>query len=260
MLIVGIILALVLDRSFPALRSYRPSDSLSNYFRWTVSHWVSREWPRRMIPAVIILPVLLLIGLLNSLFQSGVFSFGFYLLIAFVCLQPAVLNEDVDDWIKEMHNDTSQAGENALRLFGLANRSLYTVIFWLVVLGPLAAVAYRLLDRLGAEKGLLGNGVWTGDVLKILSWFEWLPALVSSFLFMVCGNFEAGLKGAQSVPYFASNLQVLNESRLRQVGQASLTADKENETGIQLIQRCRGLLLRSLALWIVLAAILDYWL
>jgi len=181
-------------------------------------------------------------------------------LIAFICLQPAVLNEDVDRRIKDLQNDQSSANQNAQKLFGLANKYLYTVIFWLVILGPLAAVAYRMLDSLCSEKDLSASQTGRADVVRIVSWLEWPPALISSFLFLVCGNFEAGLKAAQSMPYFASDLQALNESRLRQVGQASLRTEFENESGIESMQRSRGLLLRSLVLWLVIAAGFEYWL
>lgn len=260
MLTVGIIIALVLDRSFLALRDQRQQHSLSNYYRWISDNWIPAQLPRRLIPLVLLLPMILVIALIDKFFQSGFFALVYYSLIAFACLRPNVLNEDVDRRIKELQNDDSSADQNAHRLFGLANKSLYTVIFWLVVLGPLAAVAYRMLENLRSEKTLPMKEVWEKDVVKILSWFEWLPALISSFLFMVCGNFEAGLKAAQSVPYFASDLQALNESRLQQVGLATLTTDKGSETGIESIQRSRGLLLRSLVLWLALAAGLEYWL
>lgn len=260
MLTVGIIIALVLDRSFPSLRDHHRQHSLSNYFRWIADHWIPAQLPRRLIPLVLLLPMLLFVALINNFFQSGIFALGYYSLIAFTCLRPSVLNEDVDRSIKELQNDESSTNQNAQKLFGLANKYLYTVIFWLVVLGPLAAVAYRMLGSLCSEKTLSENGIWATDVTRIVSWFEWPPALISSFLFMICGNFEASLKAAQSMPYFASDWQALNESRLRQVGQASLKTEHENESDIELMRRSRGLLLRSLVLWLVFAAGLEYWL
>lgn len=260
MLTVGIVIALVLDRSFPSLRDHHRQHSLSNYFRWIADHWIPPRLPRGLIPLVLLLPMLLFVALINNFFQSGIFSLGYYSLIALACLRPSVLNEDVDKRIKELQNDESSTNQYAQRLFGLANKYLYTVIFWLVVLGPLAAVAYRMLDSLCSEKSLSANQIWTSDVVRIVSWLEWLPALISSFLFMVCGNFEVGLKAAQSMPYFASDLQTLNESRLRRVGQASLKTEHENESDIELMRRSRGLLLRSLMLWLVFAAGLEYWL
>ncbi len=260
MLTVGIVIALVLDRSFPSLRDHHRQHSLSNYFRWIADHWISPQLPHRLMPLVLLLPLLLFVALINNFFQSGVFALGYYSLIAFVCLRPSVLNEDVDKQISELKKDDSGAIQSTYQLFGQANKSLYTVIFWLVVLGPLAAVAYRMLASLCAEKTLTTKEIWANDVVKIVNWIEWFPALISSFLFMVCGNFEAGLKAAQSVPYLDTDLQTLNESRLRQVGLASLTTDKEGEPGVELIQRSRGLLLRALVLWLALAAGLEFWL
>ncbi|MCP4186150.1 MAG: hypothetical protein GY763_00965 [Gammaproteobacteria bacterium] len=257
---LSLVIVLVLDRIAPTLNDYRKTYSVSSHFRWLADNWVPEQLARRYIPLFLIIPGLLLVGIASHLFHSGFLAQIFNLLIAFFCMQPGVLNEDVDKWIDNLEADAQQ-DQNFPQLFGLANKGLFTVIFWFIVLGPLAAVAYRMLAQLCTEKKLGTRQLWTKDVIKLLNLLEWIPALISSFLFMVCGNFEAGLRTSKSLPVFSSDLQTLNESRLQQVGIASLIGDQDKtQSDIELVRQSRGLLLRSLVLWLALAALLEYWL
>ncbi len=255
---LSLVIVLVLDRIAPTLNEYRRICSLSSHFRWLANNWLPGQLPQRLIPLFLMLPGLLLVGLASQVLQSGFLAQVFSLIIAFFCMQPGVLNEDVDKLIDELETHTPH-GQNPQQLFGLANKGLCTVIFWFVVLGPLAAVCYRMAVQLSAEKQLGAHQLWTRDVNKLLDLMEWLPAFISSFLFMLCGNFEAGLKASRSLPFFSADLQTLNETRLRQVGVASLIGHQDHiHSDIELVRQSRGLLLRSLVLWLVLAALLEY--
>ncbi len=90
---------------------------------------------------------------------------------------------------------------------------------------------------------------------------EWLPALISSYLFLLCGSFEGGVKAIRSVPITGGNVAERNESRLRKIGAAVVEEDFGTGTILSaaIIRRIRGMLLRTLVLWLVLALIIDYW-
>jgi len=252
-------LALVLDRLFPALRAYRTTYSLSSLWLLTERRWLPSELPRRLIPCVLLFPVILIVWLLYQVITASFLVFGMDLLVAFYCFRPSVLNEDVDGWLNDLEAGKVLSGGGAEQLFGLANKSLYTLIFWFILLGPLAAVIYRLLDLLQSETRLTGHQFWVADVKRILSWLEWLPALLSSFLFMIAGNFEAGLRKARTIAYVSADIQNLNEERLRQIGVASITNGDDSLNDIEFMRRCRGLLLRTLVLWLVCAGLFDFW-
>ena len=259
MSILAIILALVLDRLFPALRAYRSTYSLSSLWFLIERQRLLRDLPRRLIPCVLLFPILLVVWLLYQVFTASVLVFSMDLLLAFYCFRPSVLNEDVDGWLNDLEAGKVQSSENTQRLFGLANRNLYTLIFWFALLGPLAVVTYRLLDILQSETRLTSHQHWVVGVNKILGWLEWLPAILSSFLFMVAGNFEAGLRIAQSIAYVSADIQKLNEDRLRQVGVATIAGSDECLSDIEFMRRSRGLLLRTLVLWLVCASLFDFW-
>lgn len=262
MLTLGLVIALVIDRIIPSLQSYRKEYSLSHYFRWVEKNCLFKDLPPRLTPLVLILPALLVVVFVSAFFEVTLLVLVFYIFVAYVCLEPQALNEEVDVQLRELGRIDSERTQSAGELFSRANRSLYTVIFWFVVLGPTMAVTYRLLEQVCSQRNLNAIEVWKSGVIKLVAWFEWLPTLISSFLFLIGGNFEAGLKQTRNMPIFDANLQALNANRLQQVGKASLLIEgNQNEhSEHEFIRRSRGLLLRTLVLWLVLAALIDYWL
>ena len=262
MLTLGLVIALVIDRIIPSLQSYRKKYSVSHYFRWVEKNCLFKGLPPRLTPLVLILPALMVVAFVSAFFKITLLVLLFYIFVAYVCLEPQVLNEEVDARLRELGRADGERTQSGGELFSRANRSLYTVIFWFVVLGPTMAVAYRLFEKICSQRNLSANEVWKNDVIKIIGWLEWFPALISSFLFLIGGNFEAGLKQMRNLPMFDSNLKVLNESRLQQVGKASLLIDGSqiDHSEHEFVRRSRGLLLRTLVLWLVLATLIDYWL
>ena len=263
MLAISLLLALVIDRMAPLLQSFRKDYPLQTVITWLIKQPLIKSIPARLLPYFLILPILLLVALLDSIVRfSGIFELGFKLLIAFICLQPQVLNEEVDDAIKALESSASVPQQDVDSLFNKANRSLFSVIFWMVIAGPIWVVGYRLLDSLLAINEIPQRDKWCKDIYRLVSWVEWLPALISSYLFMLCGNFESGIKAARDIPLFAVNIRELNETRLGNIGLAVVQAgisDAEVLTS-DALRRSRGMLLRSLVVWLLLAGIIDYWL
>ncbi len=265
MLALSLFVALLLDRLVPDLQHFRSICPLSNYINRVAKQSIFKSVPSRLVPYAFILPLLVLVVVLNGLFHSalfGLFSLGFYVFVAFLCFEPWILNEDVDQFLHELEPANSNTGNFISSLFFQSNRSLYSVIFWMVVAGPVLVIAYRLVEKLSKMQGLPHYPVWKNDLAAITAWLEWLPALISSYLFMICGNFEGGSRSARSQSVFSTNLDRLNHTRLQQVGTASVQQDTDNNnfSDADLLRRSRGMLLRSLLVWLVLAVLLDYWL
>lgn len=265
MLALSLFIALMLDRVVPSLQNFRRKYPLTLYTGWITKQRIFKAVPPRMVPYALILPVLVLAIMLSGLLHAATFSLftlGFYVLIAFICLEPWVLNEEVDQSLRELESSQSNSRYWESNLFFQSNRSLFSVIFWMVVAGPIPVVAYRLLDKLNRLHRVPDQDIWNNDISTIIAWFEWLPALISSYVFMICGNFEAGWKSARKLPLIESGLSRLNESRLQEVGKASVQLESA-ENGLsaaELLRRSRGLLLRSILVWLALAVLLDYWL
>jgi AmpE protein len=285
MLTFSLIIALILDRTFDDLQTYRSYRWLGNYYRWLVENWKIDRLGFWVANGVLLLSILLLVGLLNSLFHNalfGLFELAFYVVIAALCLGPRGLDRDIDEYIDSLgmddpdrlnrasaslgvdtvsSNQVEAVGQVAGSIFVIANRGHYSVIFWMVLAGPVAAVGYRLLERLAMQNELSVRPDWKRQATQLVAWMEWIPALLSSYAFMICGSFEAGLNRNQQFPVFGGDLADINDRRLRQVGLASTGMDALGEVldSVEMIKKVRGLVLRSLVAWIAFGALVEYW-
>lgn len=263
MLSFSLVLALVLDRIVPTLQNYVNKYQLHTTTSWLLKQGLTKSISSRLLPYYLILPPLLIVAVFVKLFSfSAVFELGLNLIIVFICLQPRVLNEEVDETIRALETTNSSAPEDIEKLFFNANRGLFSVIFWMVVAGPIWVVGYRMLENLLTLNEVPERQKWENDVYRIVSWLEWLPALISSYLFMICGNFEAGIKVLRKLSFLAEDIGELNQSRLRETGLAAVRisiSDAESFTA-DTLRRSRGMLLRTLVVWLLLAVLIDYWL
>ena len=285
MLSFSLIIALLLDRIFADLQAYRSDKWLIKYCgllgdRWNLGQF--GPWPRL---AFIIIPVLLLVMLFNAVFSSeppNLLTLAFYIVVVYLCLGSRSLDRDIDAYIEVFSNSDYERATQVARtmlgtdvvsepdaqvkqvaggIFVSANRSYYSVIFWMVVGGPVIIVAYRLLERIASLEFVSDNQSLNQPAGKIMAWLEWIPAILSGFAFLICGNFDAGLKRLRDQTMFDFNVSAVNIGYLQQVGLASIrTVDTVTDLHmLEVIKASRGLILRSLVLWIGAAALFEYW-
>ncbi|WP_417780758.1 regulatory signaling modulator protein AmpE [Stutzerimonas xanthomarina] len=131
------------------------------------------------------------------------------------------------------------------QLLWRSHQGFFAVIFWYVLLGPVAALAYRLL-------GLTLEHAKSGAVLERAGQFrhafDWLPVRVLSASFGLVGNFVAANRAILDdllhwgVP--ASQL-------LAKVGPVAADLDESyvGEAGIVRLDRLAALLVRARILW-----------
>jgi len=279
MAFLSILIALLLERIMPQLIELRRFNWLDEYSRWMddVLH-VSRlgQWT---VIVVLILPPLLLAWLLASMFENalfGLFELAFNVIVIFYCLGPAELDRDIDDYI-----DAVEAGEEKQRLnaaqrltrdepsnelaaqavqvcqalYVQANGRFFVVLFWFAVLGPEAAVLYRLLEQVLTRNILQASVAGLASTLdRLLGWIEWIPARISLFAFMVSGSFEDGLQAYREGNLSAVEVREQNHELLYRVGcRCIVNQDVQNANqAVVMIRRSRGLILRSLVVWLVL--------
>jgi len=280
----SLIIALVLDRTFTELQDYRSFKWLDNYYRWLIGSWKIDRFGFWPTVGITLLSILLIVGLLDGLFNNalfGLFELAFYVVIATLCLGPRSLDRDIDVYIDSLRADDSQQLMSATALFGvdtrnpevtegvdqvaghifsIANRGLYSVIFWLVLGGPLAAVGYRLIERMALQIEFSGRLEWRNRAVQIMAWMEWIPALLSSYAFMISGSFDNGFSRSQQLPWFGPDVDRVNNWRLHQVGIACSGIDAENGSlsSIDKIKKVRGLILRALVVWLAFAGLYEY--
>ncbi|MEE8365742.1 MAG: regulatory signaling modulator protein AmpE [Gammaproteobacteria bacterium] len=285
MLTFSLILALVLDRIFPDFQAYRSDKWLVNYCRLLAKRWNLDRFGVWPMLGFIVVPLLFLVGLVNAVFSGespNLLSLAFYTAVVYLCLGSRRLDKDIDAYIETFsasdHEQATRAAKTMLgsdvasepdaqieqvagSIFVLANRNFYSVIFWMVVGGPVVLVAYRVLERMASQTFASDIQNLKDTARQIMAWLEWIPAHLSGFAFLICGNFDAGLKRLREQTMFDVNVSAVNESYLQQVGMASIRTEEKlvDLQMVEVVKASRGLVLRALVLWIGMVALLEYW-
>jgi AmpE protein len=277
--ILSILIALLLERITPQLIELRRFAWLDDYARWMddVLH-ISRlgSWSAL---AFLVLPPFLLVWLLASMFENalfGLFELAFNVFVIFACLGPRELDREIDDYIDAVEMGDEQRrhqaagrltldeparelGAQAMQvcqgLYVQANGRLFAVIFWFVVLGPVAAVLYRLLEQV-LSRHVLRSAIAGMDstAALLLGWIDWLPTRVTLFAFMLSGSFEDGFQAYREGNRDAIELRDQNHELLHRVGcRCIVSQDVQNaDQAVTMIRRSRGLILRSLVVWLLM--------
>ncbi|MEP1470660.1 MAG: hypothetical protein ABJK20_05425 [Halieaceae bacterium] len=132
----------------------------------------------------------------------------------------------------------------------------FGVIFYFLLLGPAAALAYRLLQ-------MASRGNFAAQASVCLTVADWLPARALALTFSLAGDFvgsrEALAKAAPGSGMSASDLlQAVSSSA---VGDSNaMAADGENTLGAAAAEDTKelaGLFVRSSACWLVVVSLLE---
>ena len=132
-----------------------------------------------------LLPMLLGVFIALFLFSSWVFGFIGLLLnivIFYVCMGPG-------NPFYPLRTSEKAANEKDIgHYLAQINGQLFAVIFWYIVLGPLAILVYRLLSLSQSQDAVKLQARRVTDIL------DWLPARMTVVLYLLVGNFQAGFR------------------------------------------------------------------
>jgi len=280
-------------------------------FHWRRMRWLDRiidqgfrlagslaGWPA-IIPVVLI-AIVLVAPVFAVIFMLGDTLAGFtYLLLAivvlFFSLGPADIGEEVTEYCKALADEDEERAHNAAKAIiegevpgnprerisrveaavcVQANNRLFAVVFWFVLLGPLAAWAYRVTDLIrrravfveGRQEGAEGDVTRVRDAAVALhGWVAWIPARLTALGYAAAGNFDEAL-AALRAPTEERHASVSEQSEnlLARVGTAALAlTDRSDESiterGVRGATAANHLVFRLLLIWaVVIAAMTLY--
>ncbi|WNZ77734.1 regulatory signaling modulator protein AmpE [Pseudomonas sp. P105] len=231
----------------------------------TSPRWVNRPW--LVLVVLILLPVALLALLLWVLepVAYGLLALPVHLLVVIYSLGRGDLLADLgpfrDAWRREDlqaadHvakrdlNIEADSGEQLLErvqghLLWQAYQSFFAVIFWYFLLGPVAALSYRLL-ALAAEHSQ--NPGVAERATQLRHAFDWVPVRLLTASFALVGNFVAVSR------VMLHELLNWNISAADLIGKVGLVAGEipdpvAGPDGINSLDRLWELLLRAAVLW-----------
>lgn len=180
-----IVLCILSERYLTHVISYYRFHWFNAYFTKIKQQLSSNEFFMNpyVLLAVIILPILLLVGLILFLSEDKLFGFIsllFNVLIFYYCLGPQ------NPFYPINYSEMDEKETAASVYFARVNDELFAVILWYILAGPLAIILYRLLHLAAKE-------IETQLAAKtILAWFDWVSVRVTLLLYLLVGNFQRG--------------------------------------------------------------------
>ncbi|WP_298622079.1 regulatory signaling modulator protein AmpE [uncultured Legionella sp.] len=213
MKLMVVVLCLLSERFLIHSLSYQRFSWFGNYVSLISksikdNHLFCNPW---MMLGIIILPIITVTSVVYLLFCHLVWGLAGLILSAlifFYCLGP---DNAFYPLSKGANGDTPNA--EVAHYFALVNGQLFTVIFWYVIGGPIAALTYRLFSLSRATESVHQQATQVTEIL------EWVPARITALLFLLVGNFQRGF--ATFIKYMLTtpntNNQLLSECGLHAV-------------------------------------------
>lgn len=231
-----------------------------------------------LVMAVVLAPPLILVAVLIE-GQQGVIGSLFELVLSLLvvtwCLGPQSLAVYYQSLTRSNSEDTEtedseqQGGQQqAEALFDYVHQAYFGVIIWFVLLGPVAALAYRMVATLASRSSVTTNDSINNDDEADASEYEevpnsnrlwqtvyyvvdWIPSRLTCLMFMLTGNFSKGLSAVRQGLFDA---EYDNSQLVQEAGLSSLTLDNESDY----LSEARQLTERSLLLLMVLVALVSF--
>jgi len=275
-------------------------------FHWRRMRWMDRlidfgfrqadrlaTWPA-LIP-VVLLGVFLILPVFVVIWFFGSTLAGFsYLLLAvvvlFFSLGPRDIGEEVGAYCKALESDDDEEVHNAAKAIVedevpedpvdrttcveaavcvQANNRLFAVVFWFVVLGPLAAWAYRVTDLIrrravftaARDEQEDGNSARVRDAAEMLhGWLAWIPARLTAVGYAAAGHMDEALVALRA-PTEEKDVTTSerSENLLARVGIAALALqvrpeETATERAIRGAEAANHLVFKLLLIWAVIIA------
>ena len=273
-------------------------------FHWRRMRWLDRiidfgfrqadrlaNWPA-IIPVVLLAVVLVLPIFAVIWFLGGTLAGFTYLLLAvvvlFFSLGPRDIGEEVGEYCRALESDDPDQVQNAAKAIVegevpddarertscveaavcvQANNRLFAVVFWFVLLGPLAAWAYRVTDLIrrravfnaARDEQDDGNSARIRDAAEMLhGWLAWIPARLTAVGYAAAGHMDDALAALRAPTEDRdATTSERSENLLARVGIAALALqDRPDETATERAGRgaeaANHLVFKLLLIWAVI--------
>lgn len=140
-------------------------------------------------------------------------------------------------------------GQVSGRIAAVSLQDYFVPAFWYLLLGPLGAVAYRLLELTRQQWGHSASH----PAAMLVHALEWIPARLLALSFALIGQFDSTLRTLRSV---AMEWELSAGELVARCASAALVPES-TEPGMAVLQDTRQLLIRALLSWAVIIAFLS---
>tara|TARA_B100000586_G_scaffold59432_1_gene40852 strand:+ start:118 stop:987 length:870 start_codon:yes stop_codon:yes gene_type:complete len=276
-----LIFALVIEYIYDPISNMKDTLVINNIYKKYVSiikSYISEKYILNILFPIILVIFILISTYLLEHYMHSFFSFTLNLIILVYCLKPNEYNEKMedikfsvehekdipeDDRLKYLMASISEKKSNdditeiTNNLFYNSTRSIFTVLFWFLVLGPAGCLGYIVLDYF-----IYGNDIRIDQKSKkkleiIFGLIEYIPARLSAFSFAIVGNFENSLNAWKNLK---SNVDLHKENivLVNTIGLSSfeIIGNNEQDTILENISYIQTIISRSLLAWLSFAMLL----
>jgi membrane protein required for beta-lactamase induction len=238
---------------------------------------------------LLLLPIVLGMLLLQAIVDDhafGLFKLLLGIAVLTYCLGPESFDELVNEYLHACEQkDVRQAQLIAKKIlleppsnnihhlssqvtraiFYEAEKRLFGVLFWFLLLGPVGALLYRIAVFLAEESYARNPGV-SDPALMLHGVLDWAPSRLLALTFFMAGSFEDALRGWHKSFTSSADLNMRNRMFVILTGTAAMRhevddavehPDRREEYDLQWLRAARALVLRSLIVWVAMIALLT---
>jgi AmpE protein len=285
MSLIVVFLSLLIERIWRPVAHWRD-------YRWldAYAEWIAGVLPRAQVNgwvglAVLVVPVLVFVALLQALFDDALFGLlelAFGIVVLLYTLGPRDLDSDIEEFVEAYEigdgpraraaarvlvgDEPSEESEIMLRevtcaVSYQAHVRVFAVVFWYVVLGPFGAALYRLAQQLDEARIAAGEEreVLAASARLFHGVLAWPPSRLLAATYTLTGSFEEARSGWRKGSLEAVDLPDSDRRVLMDTGAGAVRLDDTviEPADASLVRRVRGLVVRSLVVWVVAIALLT---
>ena len=263
-----IFFALILEYIYDPVSNMKNTaiiDTTFEKFKNLVKNYIDNKYYIYLLFPISIIIVYSIITYITDNYLHTFFSFIINLIVLIYCLKPSEFNNKIED-LKILHDDKegdqrfdyilSKHNRKDLidNIFYNSTRSIFTVFFYFLILGPSGSLAFIILDNYIYSKEIKIDQKSKKGLKNIISIIEYIPIRLCAFAFAVVANFElcsrAWKSSKKEKSLYGSNIILINT-----VGMSSYTepGNDDQEEKIIFIQ---STIYRTFLSWLSLTGFL----
>ncbi|MDB3972825.1 hypothetical protein N9391_00940 [Gammaproteobacteria bacterium] len=211
-------------------------------FRNIVKNYIDNKYYIYLLFPISIIIIYSIIIYITDNYLHEFFSFIINLIVLVYCLKPSEFNNKLEDLkILQDNKEDDQRFDYILssynknlidNIFYNSTRSIFTVFFCFLVLGPSGSLAFIILDNYIYSKESKIDQKSKKGLKNVISIIEYIPIRLCSFAFAVVANFElcsrAWKSSKKEKSLYDSNITLINT-----VGISSYIELENNSEGSQ---------------------------
>ena len=238
-----IFFALILEYVYDPVSNMKNTaviDATFEKFRNLVNNYIDNKYYVYLLFPISVIIIYSIMIYITDNYLHEFFSFIINLIVLVYCLKPSEFNSKIEDLkILQDNKEGDQRFDYVLsshnnkdlidNIFYNSTRSIFTVFFCFLVLGPSGSLAFIILDNYIYSKEIKIDQKSKKGLKNIISIIEYIPVRLCSFAFAVVANFELCSRAWKSSKKEKS-LYDLNIKLINTVGISSYS-EPENDSG-----------------------------